>query len=172
MHNEIEKACLPSSGRSASPVFSSQWATLAIRSRADQASPVRHLASLDITANRLSGPLPVLRQYFPELTTLLAADNGIEVLSAQALAGLTTVSLANNSIGRLPPEIGLLWHRGLRQLELEGNTFRVPTYATLQRGTEAVMSWLRDKVPAGEVVGLARELGVEGVVEEEEDETF
>lgn len=131
-----------------------------------------HLTTLDITANRLSGTLPTLRQYFPELTTLLAADNGFEAISAQALTGFIHVSLANNSIGRLPPEVGLLWYRGLRSCELEGNTFRVPTYATLQRGTEAVMAWLRDKVPAAEMGTWARELGIEGLVAEEDDETF
>ncbi|EKG20286.1 hypothetical protein MPH_02404 [Macrophomina phaseolina MS6] len=148
------------------------------------------LATLDVSANRLAGPLPALRARFPELTTLLASDNGFEDISREALDGLQTVGLANNSIGRVPPEIGLLWEKGLRSLEIEGNTFRVPNYATLKRGTEAVMSWLRDKIPAdvlrkelGEVeVDDGKELADEEGEEEEgkkkeeavrwEDETF
>lgn len=114
------------------------------------------LHHLDVSSNRLAGPLPVLRARFPELTTLLASDNGVEEISREALDGLQVVGLANNSIGRVPPEVGLLWEKGLRSLEIEGNTFRVPNYATLKRGTEAVMSWLRDKIPADV---LRRELG-------------
>ncbi|KKY21273.1 putative conserved leucine-rich repeat protein [Diplodia seriata] len=106
------------------------------------------LHSLDVSANHITGTLPLLRARFPQLTTLLASDNGIDEISATALAGLQVVGLANNSIGRIPPEVGLLWDEGLKSLEIEGNTFRVPTYATLKRGTEAVMAWLRDKIPA------------------------
>ncbi|GME23410.1 conserved leucine-rich repeat protein [Neofusicoccum parvum] len=109
------------------------------------------LGHLDVSSNRLSGPLPHLRRRFPELITLLASDNGFESITVEALDGLTTVALANNSIDRVPPQVGLLWEKGLRSLEIEGNTFRVPTYATLKRGTEAVMSWLRDKIPAAEM---------------------
>ncbi|KAL1638869.1 hypothetical protein SLS58_008453 [Diplodia intermedia] len=106
------------------------------------------LHSLDVSANHITGTLPPLRARFPQLTTLLASDNGIDDVSATALAGLHVVGLANNSIARIPPEVGLLWDEGLKSLEIEGNTFRVPTYATLKRGTEAVMAWLRDKIPA------------------------
>ncbi|KAL1636569.1 hypothetical protein SLS56_001154 [Neofusicoccum ribis] len=109
------------------------------------------LGHLDVSSNRLSGPLPHLRRRFPELITLLASDNGFESITVEALDGLTTVALANNSIDRVPPQVGLLWEKGLRSLEIEGNTFRVPTYATLKRGTEAVMSWLRDKISAAEM---------------------
>ncbi|KAF2145023.1 uncharacterized protein K452DRAFT_244600 [Aplosporella prunicola CBS 121167] len=116
------------------------------------------LQHLDLTANRLSGALPTLLSFYPELATLLVSDNSIEEISAEALSGLKAVNLSNNSIGRVPPEIGLLWDQGLRSLELEGNTFRIPNYTILRKGTEEVMRWLRDKVP--------RELP------EEEDETF
>lgn len=108
------------------------------------------LHTLNVSANRMAGPLPILRTRFPELTTLLASDNSIEEISVQALDGLQVVGLSNNSIGRIPPEVALLWDKGLKSLEIEGNTFRVPNYTTLKRGTEAVMAWLRGKIPASQ----------------------
>ncbi|WPH01951.1 leucine-rich repeat-containing protein 40-like protein [Acrodontium crateriforme] len=110
------------------------------------------LQILDITANRLSGPLPTLRQTFPSLTTLWAKDNKFDgALSAQSLQGLTTVNLANNALDRLEPEIGLLWEEGLRFLEVGGNVFRVPNYRVLEKGTEATLRWLTERLPAGHV---------------------
>ncbi|KAF2086633.1 L domain-like protein [Saccharata proteae CBS 121410] len=111
-----------------------------------------NLDLLDLTNNRLTGSLPALRASFPALTTLLAADNGIEIVTADALRGLTAVNLSNNSIGRLEPEIGLLAGAGLKGLEVGGNRFRVPGHAVLCKGSEAVLRWLRDKVPKDESV--------------------
>lgn len=118
------------------------------------------LSSLDVSNNRLSSSLPALHTSFPALTSLLAADNQISDVSAASLDGLTIVNLSNNSIERLDPRIGLL---PLKGLNVEGNVFRVPSYHVLQRGTEAVLAWLRDRIPAGEVVAGASE------VQEEED---
>ncbi|OJD39895.1 conserved leucine-rich repeat protein [Diplodia corticola] len=129
------------------------------------------LHALDVSANHITGALPLLRARFPHLTTLLASDNGIDEISVTALAGLQVVGLANNSIGRIPPEVGLLWDEGLKSLEIEGNTFRVPTYATLKRGTEAVMAWLRDKIPAAPPPPPPKEVE-EGGAGSWEDETF
>ncbi|KAK7609374.1 hypothetical protein JOL62DRAFT_578432 [Phyllosticta paracitricarpa] len=108
------------------------------------------LATLDITANRLTGALRVLRDAFPALTTLLAADNGIDAVSVCALAGLSSVDLSNNAIARLPPEIGLLGDPDvggvLRAIELRGNLFRVPPWTVLQRGTAATLEWCRGRI--------------------------
>lgn len=104
------------------------------------------LQILDVSQNRLSGPLLVLRDFFPELITLLASDNSLSEVSAESLTGLKIVNLSNNDIERLEPRIGLL--RGtLTGLEVEGNKFRVPNYQILKKGTDAVLTWLRDKIP-------------------------
>jgi hypothetical protein len=75
---------------------------------------------------------------------------------APSLAGLRTVNIANNAITRLDPRIGLL-AGSLTSFVADGNTFRVPNYQTLQKGTEAVLAWLRERVPAAAVAPAANE---------------
>lgn len=106
------------------------------------------LHTLDTTANRLSGPVPALRETFPNLITLLAGDNRFSEITPEALHGLTTVNLASNNLQSLPAEIGLLWHEGLKSFEVGSNAFRVPGYRVLEKGTEATLRWLRDRIPA------------------------
>ncbi|KAF2111825.1 hypothetical protein BDV96DRAFT_465338, partial [Lophiotrema nucula] len=104
------------------------------------------LQHLDVSNNRISGPLPTLRAVFPDLFLLMASDNTISDISADALDGLKIVNLSNNEIPRLDPRIGLL-QGTLTAFDVEGNTFRVPNHAVLQKGTETVLNWLRDKIP-------------------------
>ncbi|KAJ4378133.1 hypothetical protein N0V83_000966 [Neocucurbitaria cava] len=104
------------------------------------------LQILDISQNRLSGALPTLHSSFPMLLTLLASDNSISDVSAESLTGLRVVNLSNNDIERLEPRIGLL-QGTLTALEVGGNKFRVPNYQILGKGTDAVLTWLRDKIP-------------------------
>ncbi|KAF2262465.1 L domain-like protein [Lojkania enalia] len=106
-----------------------------------------NLQHLDVSNNRISGPLPIIRDVFPKLLRFMAADNAISEVTAKALKGLKIVNLSNNEIPRLDPRIGLL-SGTLTGLDVEGNTFRVPNYAILQKGTDAVLNWLRDKIPA------------------------
>lgn len=106
------------------------------------------LYTIDVTANRLSGPLPMLREVFPVVTTLLAGDNRFSAITVETLQGLQTVNLASNDLQSLPAEIGLLWHEGLKSFEVGSNAFRVPGYRVLEKGTEATLRWLRDRLPA------------------------
>lgn len=106
-----------------------------------------NLHTLNVSLNRLTGSLPTLRKPYPALTTLLASDNKFMSLTAESLRGLHTVNLASNNIAQLPAEVGLLWHEGLRSLEVGSNAFRVPNYRVLEKGTEAVCRWLRDRLP-------------------------
>jgi Leucine-rich repeat (LRR) protein len=105
-----------------------------------------HLVTLDVSINRLSGALPALHASFPSLTTLLASDNKISEVSPESLTNLRIVNLSNNDIDRLEPRIGLL-QGTLTGFEVEGNRFRVPNRQVLQKGTDAVLTWLRDKIP-------------------------
>lgn len=109
------------------------------------------LEKLDISFNRLTS-LPPLRQYFPNLTTLLASNNTIKELSPEAVKGLRVLDCSSNDINSLNARIGLLGGPGgLERLDVSGNRFRVPKYTILEKGTEATLAWLRDRIPAGEV---------------------
>lgn len=105
------------------------------------------LSYLDVSNNRLVGSLPAIRSSFPDLKVLHAGNNRIDAISAEALTGLQSVDLSDNNIGFIPPEIGLLWHQGLKGLSIGGNVFRVPAHRILEKGTEATMTWLREKIP-------------------------
>lgn len=107
-----------------------------------------NLRTLNISTNRLAGALPMLRTAYPQLSTLFASDNRMTAISADALRGLHTVNLSSNDIEQLPAEVGLLWDEGLRSFEVGSNAFRVPNYRLLEKGTEATMRWLRDRLPA------------------------
>lgn len=105
------------------------------------------LQCLDVSKNKINGDLPALRTHLPNLTELAASDNRINSISAKALSGFHTVGLARNDIAHVPPEIGLLWDQGLRGLDLGSNAFRVPSYRILEKGTDATLRWLREKIP-------------------------
>ncbi|KAI7158509.1 L domain-like protein [Hortaea werneckii] len=129
------------------------------------------LQTLDLSANRLTGPLPLLRHpdAFPNLNTLLAKDNRFSSrLERRMIEGLTTVNLACNDLDALDPGIGALWcglegddedvgedggdeggkvERRLRHLDVASNAFRVPGMRVLERGTEGLCRWLRERVP-------------------------
>ncbi|TIA25001.1 L domain-like protein [Aureobasidium pullulans] len=105
------------------------------------------LSYLDVSNNRLIGSVPMVRDSFPSLKVLHAGNNRIDAVSAEALSGLQSADLADNNIGYIPPEIGLLWDQGLKGLSIGGNVFRVPGHRILEKGTEATMIWLRDKIP-------------------------
>jgi Leucine-rich repeat (LRR) protein len=104
------------------------------------------LQTLDVSNNRLTSTLPTLRTAYPALISLIASDNSISEVSAESLKDLKTVNLSNNDVERLEPQIGLL-QGTLTSLNVEGNKFRVPSYHILQKGTEAVLGWLRDRMP-------------------------
>lgn len=111
------------------------------------------LKFLDISNNRLSGPLPFTRNHYQNLTTYLAADNQISSLEFEQVQGLQVLDISNNNVDFLPPRIGLLG-RGepaLKRFEVAGNTFRVPRWQVVQKGTEAVLDWLKGRITADEL---------------------
>ncbi|KAK5715023.1 hypothetical protein LTR15_010439 [Elasticomyces elasticus] len=108
------------------------------------------LRTINLTANKLSGAVPGLRETYPALTTLHARDNRFESVTANALRSFVTVDLGGNSLQGLPAELGLLWDEGLRHLDVSGNAFRVPNYQVLGKGTEAVCRWLKGRIVDGE----------------------
>ncbi|KAI7975579.1 hypothetical protein EIK77_005945 [Talaromyces pinophilus] len=118
------------------------------------------LKFLDISNNRLTGSLPFARQHYPRLITYLAADNQLSSLEYNAVKGLQVLDISNNNIDFLPPKIGLLGGEdggGLKRFEVAGNRFRVPRWQVVQKGTEAVLEWLKGRIPADELNNVERD---------------
>ncbi|KAE8350701.1 hypothetical protein BDV28DRAFT_138636 [Aspergillus coremiiformis] len=122
------------------------------------------LTFLDVSNNRICGPLPSIRQIYPNLMTFLAADNRFDSLDFEAVQGLQVLDIGNNNVSSLPPKLGLLraegssknWGNGsaLRRLEVAGNSFRVPRWQIVAKGTDTVLEWLKDRIPAEELSEL------------------
>ena len=115
------------------------------------------LSTLDVSANRHT-EFTGLTATFPSLTSFLAADNQITEIDLESVRGLRVLDLTGNSLERLEPKLSLLGE--LRELRVQGNLFRVPRWHVLEKGSEAVLDWLRERVPVEEV----------RVQEEEEEE--
>jgi Leucine-rich repeat (LRR) protein len=109
------------------------------------------LERLDISFNRLTY-LPILRHHFPKLVNLFASHNTIRELSPESVKGLRILDCSSNDINSLNARIGLLGGPGgLERLDVSGNRFRVPKYTILEKGTEATLAWLRDRIPTNEM---------------------
>lgn len=120
-----------------------------------------NLTFLDVSCNRLTGSLPVIRQTYPNLKTLIASDNQLDSVGFEAAQGLQVLDIGNNNINSLPAKIGLLrpeglsrnWGGGqaLRRFEVAGNTFKVPRWQTVAKGTDAILEWLRNRLSVEEL---------------------
>jgi Leucine-rich repeat (LRR) protein len=107
------------------------------------------LKSLDLSFNSLVHLIP-LHKSFPSLTTLHVNSNLLTSINPNDLVGLEIVQLNNNSIARLPPDVGLV--RSLRVLGVDGNTFRVPGRRVVEQGSAALLEWLRGRCVSDEMI--------------------
>lgn len=85
------------------------------------------------------------------LEILLMKDNKITQIDATgdglgSLTRLGRLDLSNNNIDHVPPILGKL--KNITHLELIGNPFKLPRQQILVKGTDAIMSYLRDRIPA------------------------
>jgi len=114
-------------------------------------SEVSHLVNLRevaISFNKFTS-LPESLSKCPKLETILANGNQIKVIEVSALKPLSMLAvldLSNNDIDHVPPELGRLTQ--VRSLQLEGNPFRVPRPQILVQGTQSIMQYLRNRIPA------------------------
>ena len=110
-----------------------------------------NLEKLDISFNRLSS-LPQLTIRLPRLWSVIASNNTIKELLPDSVRGLRVLDVNSNDIGSLNARIGLLGGPGgLERLDVKCNRFRVPNYALLEKGTEATLAWLRNRLPVDEI---------------------
>ncbi|XP_053672417.1 leucine-rich repeat-containing protein 40 [Anopheles nili] len=107
------------------------------------------LRELNVVNNQLKR-IPECVYELRGLEIFLASGNKIEEIDATdrglgALKRLATLDLANNNIKHVPPILGTL--KNITTLELIGNSFRQPRHQILEKGTESIMSYLRDRIP-------------------------
>ena len=100
------------------------------------------LKILDVSFNSLTSLIPLHRHY-PRLSTLHVNSNQLTSVTPDDFEGLEVVQINNNSISKLPPELGLV--ESLRVLGVEGNTFRVPGRRVVEAGSAALLEWLRNR---------------------------
>lgn len=109
------------------------------------------LISINLQFNRFSGSPPEVLFLLPSLEVLLLGNNQLQDLDPEPLRNLLhlhTLDLSNNCLDRLRPQLGLC--TGLRWLLLDGNQFRSPRSDVLAKGTNAVLDFLRSRIPEGQ----------------------
>ena len=78
---------------------------------------------------------------------LLKMLNAVQVpQQLTVLACLSRLDLSANSIAKVPPQLGVM-HPTLKQLALDGNPLRTIRQAVLQKGTPALLEYLRGRIP-------------------------
>ncbi|KAJ3083562.1 hypothetical protein HK102_001014 [Quaeritorhiza haematococci] len=127
------------------------------------------LIELNLNNNRIEGTFPapslstpspssctLFAFHFPKLTTILASDNRITEINVEPFLDLCNTTaggggmlqildLSNNDVSNVPPRLGLCGT--LRSLNLNGNSFRMPRRAILDKGTDAILAYLKDRIP-------------------------
>ncbi|XP_049586378.1 leucine-rich repeat-containing protein 40 isoform X1 [Syngnathus scovelli] len=106
------------------------------------------LHSLILNFNKFKS-FPEVLYDMPSLETILLANNQVASMDPARLLGLlrlSTLDLSNNDLLNVPPQLGLC--TTLRSLSLEGNPFRTPRAAIMTKGTDAVLEYLRSRIPA------------------------
>ncbi|KAA0712899.1 Leucine-rich repeat-containing protein 40 [Triplophysa tibetana] len=105
------------------------------------------LRSIILSFNRFKS-FPDVLYHTSSLETILISNNqvgGIDGVRLKILNRLSTLDLSNNDIMQVPPEIGNC--TSLRALMLDGNPFRNPRAAVLSKGTDALLEYLRSRIP-------------------------
>ncbi|XP_030647281.1 leucine-rich repeat-containing protein 40 [Chanos chanos] len=105
------------------------------------------LRSIILSFNRFK-TFPDVLYSIPTLETILISNNqvgAIDPARLKTLHRLSTLDLQNNDIMQVPPELGNC--TSLRALMLDGNPFRNPRAAIVAKGTDALLEYLRSRIP-------------------------
>ncbi|XP_056270798.1 leucine-rich repeat-containing protein 40 isoform X3 [Pseudoliparis swirei] len=108
---------------------------------------VHNITTLKSLVYRFNSFPEVLYQIV-SLETVLLGNNQVDEVDPHRLiklVHLSTLDLSNNDLLNIPPELGLC--ASLRCLSLEGNPFRTPRAAIVAKGTDAVLEYLRSRLP-------------------------
>lgn len=108
--------------------------------------PCSALETLHIDQCRLTAVPPAVPS-LSKLSVLGLGNNSIAELPEEItlLATLSALDVRNNSLAVLPPRLALL---PLRSLLVEGNMLRTIRRSIIERGTPALLEYLRTRLPA------------------------
>ncbi|KAK0171167.1 hypothetical protein PV328_008922 [Microctonus aethiopoides] len=119
-----------------------------LTSMPDSIGLLENLREINISQNRFT-LVPDCIYNISHLEILIVHDNQINEIDAKSLAKLSrlaTLDLSNNNIRHVPHELGN--QTNIRTLLLSGNYFKQPRQATLMKGTEEILSYLRSRLPS------------------------
>lgn len=105
------------------------------------------LRSIILNYNRFK-QFPEVLYEMESMETVLLGNNqvvSVDAAGVRRMVNLSTLDLSNNDLLQVPPELGLC--SALRCLSLEGNPFRTPRAAIVAKGTDAVLEYLRSRIP-------------------------
>ncbi|KAI4894986.1 hypothetical protein NFI96_010794 [Prochilodus magdalenae] len=108
---------------------------------------LKKLRGIILSFNRFKA-FPDVLYHILTLETILISNNqvgAIDPVRLKVLDKLSTLDLQNNDIMQVPPELGNC--TSLRALMLDGNPFRNPRAAIVAKGTDAILEYLRSRIP-------------------------
>ncbi|KAK9456703.1 hypothetical protein V1511DRAFT_495066 [Dipodascopsis uninucleata] len=107
------------------------------------------LTKLNLSFNRIANVPNSLVKKFPMLEELNLHENKVTEISASSFKGLEKIDLSNNSIGYLPPDLAKI--KTIVELKVQGNIFKTPRWQVVEKGTDAILDWLRLRIPEEDI---------------------
>ncbi|KAI9327392.1 hypothetical protein BDR26DRAFT_875562 [Obelidium mucronatum] len=109
------------------------------------------LMQLDVRVNRLESLSTTCQIYTPLLKDLLLQGNKLSTISGSgivesALKSIETLDIRDNNLDSIPQQVVDMPE--LKRLFVEGNAIRNPRRAVLEKGTAAIVLWMKERVAA------------------------
>ncbi|KAL7749096.1 hypothetical protein RI367_005501 [Sorochytrium milnesiophthora] len=104
-----------------------------------------NLSTLNLSFNQLTAF--ALDLGTTAISLLVLTSNRIADISPDTVLAMSStlaqLDISNNALAKLPVELGKCPQ--LKMVKVEGNCFRVPRYDVVQRGSDAVIKWCKDR---------------------------
>ncbi len=100
--------------------------------------------------NKITDVKDLCRKDFSKLEVLDLGNNKVKELPVALIhycANLNLINLVNNDLREVPPLLGL--HKAIKTVQLEGNPLKTIRRPIIDKGTESILKYLRDKYVEG-----------------------